>query len=491
MTSIIESSLQRLFLLMMLAIFSGTASAGILSTLGKLGKLSKSADNMPSTRLRLPDGIPEDGTAFIRPLSNGDWQVKQPDGQIIVLTESTNLSYLQNPPKVLVVNAFELPADLNAFYNLPSALPVLIRSKTDLVFHLKKPATPGAPWKLTLNSVVLTVKDVTQLKSALWHMQRQVINRKAHLISLASDLHQGLKKGTDLNGHSRESVGLAVLPEAFSKLKRETIVLVAQTEKGLIRAIEDTGQSAELRISELTKAAEQYDINLIFIDSADTQRSLEEISGKLPASDSADPNSTINFYNQLIDPNQGTLNLSIHASGRSQSLVHSTYKSTTAPSPKQSDHSADIHQLQQEEALKFTTGLTIRGITYYHPDEARSEELENRIIPGIPSFVQYYAILSFILGCIALTTSWRFWNAIWKPARPVSISGWLLYALIWPLHKAAFLVLYLPFAGSFSFTWVTVSTLWAVFYVLVISPVLWVRLRYRVSKLQKLSRNAR
>ncbi|MCK5663078.1 MAG: hypothetical protein KAI17_06310, partial [Thiotrichaceae bacterium] len=108
------------------------------------------------------------------------------------------------------------------------------------------------------------------------------------------------------------------------------------------------------------------------------------------------------------------------------------------------------------------------------PDQQRSQELNDRIIPGIPSWIQFYILFSVILGFITPGTSWRLWKKIWA-LRPRREYQYLIaFLLSWLLHRLFFLILFMPVLGGFSFIWFLILTTYQIIKFTLFQPARWI-----------------
>lgn len=457
---------------------SSPANAGIISGLAKLGKAGKHADvDVSLPKLNFPDGIDADAVAKIKPQSDGSWLVEQPDGSVKVLSAAegaiVGVDHLTVGPKALLIDAFDLPKDLSAFERLPKGTPILIRSKHNEVFELTPPSDNGAGWMVKQQQVQMSVTDTSQLKNALWYLERPLISSQPNVLQLAKSSDTPLAEKAYGKPGTRD-VGLNQLVDALDDMKRETVVLSASLRDGVI-----VHKGESLQIHELLVKAEKNDINLVLLDSAEPTKSTKALMKRLNEREPDVGWTTAQFFNQFSDPKGSALDLSVHASGNSQSLVQWQSKTVKTETPKSPEGS-----LAEDLTAHLISHAVVRTIQIHHPDEERSSELDARIIPWLPSWLQMYMLVSGFLGILALATTWRTWQRLWTIRKPQKAMGWLLIIVTWPLHKLLFLLLFLPFAGFFCFWYVVLTVLWRVVDFLVVRPISWMLLKARVNRMK-------
>jgi hypothetical protein len=485
----------RRWLILFFALFVAvsTAQAGFISTLSKLGKAGKSGDiDVPEIRGNLPEGLSADDLVTVRLNNSGQWEVHSKDGSRHSFSDVTS-GLTDQSPKAVILDSFYLPKDLNSFHNLPNDLPILIRSKTDRIFELQRPevsslsrvTSENTSWRLKDRAVSMKVTDAKELRSAIWHLEKPIIAGTPRLLSVQSNVAgKGQNVLSDETGRFIRPIEIQAsdVISSFSQMKRETVVLAGRLDDQKMHI----GTDQLLDITSLKKAAESNDINLVLLNTSEPKAALDRLAMDLTLRDRNDT-SVGTFFNQYIagvspnsqrDPVRPVLELERSDSGDSQVLIQ-------WEASKLGSKQLDGDSSNKESMAHLAVHSTLHSIKIFHPDEMRSDELESRIIPWLHSFIQTYLIASAVLGFMAIVTSWRAWNYLWKLQRPARWCGWFVYAAVWPVHKVLFLVAFLPIAGFFTFWYIVLTTAWYILSFLVnrvfIAPVSWLLGKFRGS----------
>ena len=496
-----------LFILTLLT--ASLTHAGLLSSLSKLGKAAKQGDiDAPDIRAHLPEGVSADDVATIRLNNAGQWEIHGKDGARQTFHDLD--SDTANPsPKAVILDSFYLPKDLDVFHNIPKDLPILIRTKNSRVFELQRPepnlevTADKSHWRLNDRAVTMKVHDNSSLRKAIWHLEKPILMGSPRLLSIQyeraiqSETNKKPDALSDETGrliHPTEIKAADVI-SSLDSMKRETVVLAGRLDNTNMHF----GSHESLDLASLKKAAEDNDINLVLLNTSKPEETLNRLAMQLTLRDRNDTSvgTFFNHYIGGITPDSKDtkaipmMELERSPSGDSQVVVQwktSERMAETQPIPTAEDRSniewiahLAVHSLLHNtlhNGLQNTEDGAQDSIQLYHPDEARSDELESRIIPGVHSFIQIYLITSAFFGFMALITSWRAWNYLWKPQRPTRWWGWLLFLVIWPMHKVLFLIAFLPIAGFFTFWYIVLSTFWKVISFvmdrLLIRPIRWV-----------------
>jgi hypothetical protein len=104
--------------------------------------------------------------------------------------------------------------------------------------------------------------------------------------------------------------------------------------------------------------------------------------------------------------------------------------------------------------------LVVKAVEVQARDMEREKELDARLIPGIPSSLQYLYLLNAALGSFAWPVSRSWWARVWPPEQRAGYSGWIGYAAAVVARNLAFVLLFLPLVGNFAFLWHIAVQLW-------------------------------
>ena len=440
------------------------ANAGLISLITKASKAAKKADfELPVSKIELPENIGDFTPARIRPDSSGQWDIKLDDGARLSFDDLIKRSSKGNKP-ILILDSVDIPNDFSMFKNIPESLPIYIKGKSGQVIELQR----GNGVALKYKNVRLPVQDTNQLKDGMWHLQRPALAGPVRLFQLDKDANKLVQAKAYGSKTVVEKVGGKVLLDAMTSLKRQTIVISAPVKAGLLK-----GADADISITRLQRAAAENDINLVIIDSDKPAKLLKGFAkdanaGGRSVNDLYD--TTGDFLNKFRDPkNLAPLELNFRSAGNSQSVIQlksakQVFKSKVAPVAEDSLINAGHISLH----------LFSKAVTVYRPDIERSKELDQRIVPWLQSDIQYYLIISLILGLLVFSTSWSLWNKIWSLRVRTGYSYVIEFALIWLVHRLLFIIVFIPVLGYFCFLYAVVMVIGKVINFLFVKPVRWV-----------------
>lgn len=455
-------------LLLLLALFSSSASAGLFGTFSKLGKLGGKGDvDIPLNKLDLPDDIKGLAPASIKPGADGEWQITLPDGSSVRLDEL--LAAKEKP--ALVIRDVDLPKDLHHFDGLPRDWPLLIQGKKNRLFELHR----GSHSALGYGNLRLPVDNMADIRAGLWQLQRPAGGGGLRYLRLDERADTPLAPNAYGSNIGVEMVGANALLDAMRTLRNQTLVLSGRIVDGRLLAAGKTAEGVSLH--RLQQFAAEHDIKLVILEAEQPQALLKRLADNMQqARRNGDTlyDSVGDFFNRLVDPaNPSPIELHSQHNAEQQMAIQ-----WRAVEEVRAQNGANI---SAEMAQHLSLHLLLKSATFYGPDRARSRELDDRIVPNIPSWIQFYLIYSVVLGVIALQTSWRLWKKVWAIRPRREYPHLLLFLLLWPLHKLLFLLLFIPLFGGFSFVWLILWSICRVFHFLLFRPLRWVYRRIAVS----------
>jgi len=429
------------FLLFSLVLFALTTSppieAGLLSTLSKLGKSAKEVDS-PNIDIpiatRFADEIathPEGSVAEVS-YRHGQWQAKAVDGSNTSLTEFNEQLRQQGLSPTLVISENDLPNGLAAFDSLPKATTIHIHARNKQRYQLQK---QSSTYQLHYQNIRLSIDDIGSLKSALWQLQRPVAAQQIRFVQLATQANVPLAEQVVASKAAIDVVGIDKLADAISNMRQQTMVLAGKIENGfLIQA------NQKVTIASLEKSAISHDVNLVILGTDSPKISLNKlIKGSQPTklNSPTSMNTVADFYNRFSSTNQQhPIQLSLQAAGEFHTAIQLMNRVRTT----QPDIAMNLLPLH----------FLVETIKLVQPNEQRAKELSLRIHPAIPSAIQFYLIMSIVIGLTTFKTSWMLYQKMWlKPNRFHYKSRFIFYCMAL-LNRLVFIVCYLPTLAIYS-----------------------------------------
>lgn len=335
---------------------------------------------------------------------------RTPKGQIVASPDT-----LENP--VIILNKFYLPNDLQKLDSLPSHLPVLVRDGNHLL-ELKKGA--AGLWQLRSGNVHIDIPDHTALSRAMAHLNAPWGYHKVKILD--SQASQSTPHAT---------FKLDTLLKSPHQYKGQTLVMGGALDKLYLNT-----PHGKAELSTLQTLAKEQDITLLILDTP-TPLPAEKLATQLDKiSGSNTPMSTGAFLSHFHA--QGpAIRYQITDSQNGQTFIRSL-QTVTPPT----DTTLDMAQ-----STGTLSNVAIRSSLMIRPDEERRNELDNRIVPWLPSPISFYLIISIAAGYLFFGTCRQLLRYFWPLTLREDFSPKWLYSGYRLIRLVVLLSLIMPLFG--------------------------------------------
>lgn len=270
----------------------------------------------------------------------------------------------------------------------------------------------------------------------------------------------------------------ASLGDALRKLSGQTVLVTGRLEGDALAFIPAAGGATQkVFLREIAAAAEAADVNLVVVQTSGARQPggrnwLWQKVGVAGLDEAMKRSTFADFLSALGGSGS---ELAVTAAEASQGRIVMRAVPVT-------ESAIPLSTPVMEWAGEITGHLAVNAIEMQARDKDRQTELDQRLIPGIPSSIQLACIANVVLGLLAWPISRRWWARVWPPESRESYSGRVGYLAAAGARNLAYVVLFLPLAGFPAFVWSTLLQLWNV----VTAPVrfaswVWARLAPRPS----------
>lgn len=442
------------------------ADAGIISILSKLGKATNKVDSpdvdLPNS-VHFKDAIsnlPEGSAAEIS-VVNGRWVAKIPDGKNQSVDDFVDSVNEASDAPTLILAGANVPKSLSQFNSLPQGLTIKIVSRNGKVYSLNR--TSSLP-TLTYQNIELVLSSSARLDSILWQFQRPAMTQRVRFVQLDKDVDAELPSQIYGSRPIIDSVGMNNLINSIKSMRLETMVLSGKVKDGFLH---HDGQ--RISIKQLEQAAASRDVNLIILGSDKPKKALQGVADSFDAIRLSD--SVADFYNRFSPADATTpMRIKITDSGELQTAIHIERKAETV---LKQDSEALVH------LDIIPLHLSIESVRSFQPNEERIKELDLRIFPAIPSYVQFFVIFSFFSGLFLASTSWLLYLKIWLSPLRAAYGNAFSFSGVYLLHRLGFTLLYLPILGLGTPFYLIVTWVIAIINTLLIKPVRWIISKFK------------
>ena len=260
--------------------------------------------------------------------------------------------------------------------------------------------------------VPVTTREAVQ--EALWQLARRLDLAEVRVLALEPGATTLLKStrsaGVGGGQLASEAVDPERLPHMLSAVARGTVVITGRIAGPMLHYHPSTGPERTLALDTLRAAAAASDVNLILVHSASarqpgTRNWLWQRVDLTQANATHQPTladlirhltdgTPVEVQVQDVQPRRSTLALASLAGGG---------RGWTAP----------VSDAWRDIATEVTGTIVASGLQLHLRSREFQRELDDRILPGIPSGVQFAYIGFFVLGLFGVRVARGWWQRVW------------------------------------------------------------------------------
>lgn len=264
----------------------------------------------------------------------------------------------------------------------------------------------------------------------------------------------------------------AFVYEGFRAIRGQTALVTGRAEGGKLIIASPSGAETALVVDDLVEAARRNDVNLVLLQS-DTSRQAGgrnwlwqkvEVDGLKAAGDSA----TLGDFVDGLAARRGGFKLTASGTGE---RVHISALSESVGIAHAASNAV-------EDLVSHVTGeLITKAVEIDARDESTEKERGARLIPWVPTYIQYPYLAGLVAGLAGLATARRWWMRLIpasRPDGPAKRAGRLRRLPV----DLAFVLLFLPAAGLPAFLVHSIVQLAEA----IIAPFRWIRRKFLLSR---------
>jgi hypothetical protein len=433
------------------------AQANWLSTLGEIaassgkvagktgrlaGEVSVGLERAATAIAKLPAEM-KAGAIAAEALDGGAWRLRNAAGETITATSAESvrgaLAGLAGDTKSLTFYVGEetafaargplaaLPSEAKLRIAVDDASYPLLRQGSGETTALFAELSPG---------VILALKDRSLFGEALWQLQRPLGKSGVRVLSLDAG---GPKTLSTLGKRSAEGMPVAeivdpaALAAALPSLRGQTVIVTGAVEGETIRFAGISGAEGSIPTAELMQAAERSDVNILLLDAGSAKQPggttwLWQERG-IAHLDAAMAKTTLGDFISALSRGQGRLAVDADWGVAGHFRLSAKPAATDAPAASGEaaaksfgestlDVAVDLAAKISENVVPRTTSASLNS-------RNTQWDIDNRLIPGIPAWLQYWYLFSWVAGLIGYFHLKRWWR--WLRRRAVGAeapTGW-------------------------------------------------------------------
>jgi hypothetical protein len=321
------------------------------------------------------------------------------------------------------------------------------------------------------SNLMVEMSSRKAFEEAVWQLTRPLKAANVRILALEPGGPSRLASSPRIDPATKralvDTIEPASLTTALGAVRGQTVLVTGRVDGRVLYVQPSSGPEKSLLVPDLFKASEEADVNLVVLRAASTPRQpggrnwlwqRVEVKGLEQAMQHA---RLADFLNALGAPNARFV-VSAAPSGRRTALdIRPSTELGGGPLQKPvGDLFSDL-----------TGRVVVAGLQADLRSAERQTELDQRLIPGIPSDFQLgYAVL-VLLGLFGIPVSRAWWRRIWPPEAATEYAGRTGYVAARTVRTLAFLLLFLPLTAPVSAPYSLARQIWDV----VMTPLRWWR----------------
>ena len=296
--------------------------------------------------------------------------------------------------------------------------------------------------------LVTELTDARSFEEAAWQLERPLATADVRLLALEPGGPASLTAKPHVDPATGkaavDSIDPAHLAAAMRTAGGQTLIITGRSERDLLFVKPASGPERSVNLKDLFRAAGAADANLIVLQTASTPRQpggrnwlwqrieVQGLNAALHHAKLAD------VLNALATSNRRLAAAVLPYGDRA--LLDLT-ASDVAGTGTIKDQAADLFGGMVADILGR---VPLAGVQANLQSAARRQELQARLIPGLPSWVQAVYVILLIVGLVGTPLSRRWWAAIWPPERRADYIGRRGYVAARAVRGLAFTLIFLP-----------------------------------------------
>lgn len=266
--------------------------------------------------------------------------------------------------------------------------------------------------------LTLRIGELGQFEEAVWQLSRPLNKSNIRVVSLEPGGAAVIPSVPRLDPATKNAMVDRVdpwkLPAALGTLRGQTLVVTGRVEGKTLRFKPEGGAEKTVLVDGLMAAARDADVNLVLLQSDKALqpggRNWLWQSQEVKGLDEALKRSTLADFLDALGTKRGGLAVDAGDSAGGRARLNIVPAKTTAEPV-----SEVIGNWAGDLVSQMLGNVVIEAIKVDAVDKKRQDELDMRIVPGIPAYLQWTYIAGIVMGLIGHAYSFSWWARMWPP----------------------------------------------------------------------------
>lgn len=319
-------------------------------------------------------------------------------------------------------------------------------------YPIERQATTGNLLARSNASLLVELKDLAALRETFWQLGRPLSGAGLRLIALEPGADANVVNPRKPNAGDIEVVDPANLTRTLAALHGETAVLTGRIEGGTFWYQPRNGPRRALALQDLESMALTADANVIILETRSAKQPgtrnwlflSRGVKGLPPASPATQEASTGDLLAAFAAVQSSfVVRVAENAGGR----FALTAMPASVIDAKPGEERRSFTSYWQGAVSVFTGDMVVEKVWMTAKSRSRQGELDVRIVPGLPSWLQigYAALLA--CGFLGLPVAWRWYGRLWPAEDRSEYSSRIGYVAAEAFRRILFAGLFLPVSG--------------------------------------------
>jgi hypothetical protein len=300
--------------------------------------------------------------------------------------------------------------------------------------------------------VLARVGERAAFKEAVWQLERQLPRGKVRVLSLRPGGAASLAPKPRLDKSSglpvADDVDPGRLAEALPSIGGQTALVTGRVDGDLLHVLPATGGAQTLSLTALRETAKRADINLVVLHAAKPLQpggqnwlwQTIEVGGLSDAL--ARP--TFGDFLDALAGGRGQFKVSANIPSEGRVLIEAM------PDTSGRDLVDSVGTWVGDAVSDVAGHVVTESVSAFMTSEARQRELDQRIVPGIPSDIQFYYIGALVMGVFGWSVASGWWRVIWPREERGEYRGSFGFDAARVVRGLVFVFVFLPIVGPFA-----------------------------------------
>ncbi len=303
-------------------------------------------------------------------------------------------------------------------------------------------------------NIAVELSDIAHFDEALWQLQRPLNKSNIRVVALEPGGPEWLPSAPRFDAATQGALVDAIEPgrlaQALGKLRGQTVLVTGAVEGDALRFTGSRGATETIALKEVVAAAEAADVNLVVLRSSASQQPggrnwlWQRVSVK--GLDEAIRRATFADFLNAVAARRGGL-LVTASDVRGPRVQLTALPSGATASPVGGGLADWAGNLASEWTGKVMGDVVTLSVHAHMVASPRQKELDLRLLPYVPAWVQGVYLGSLIAGVIGWQLAGRWFARIWPAEQRREYQGRIGYLLARGARLMAFVLLFLPLAG--------------------------------------------